>query len=309
MGIEPDVMSNPFASNTMAGVLWMLVTGLCFVAVTALVKFMGAGIPPAESAFLRYVIGSIMLLPVVLSVMLKTRLSRRQLGLFAMRGTMHAFGVILWFFAMTRIPIAEVTAMNYLTPVCVTIGAAIFLGERLAARRILAVLAALLGTVIILRPGFRDISPGHVAMLMAGMVFGGSYLLAKVAVAKVNPAVVVGMLSLVVTIVLAPFAAADWVTPNLRELGILSGVAVFATAGHYTMTLALRAAPITVTQPVTFLQLIWATILGAVVFAEPVDVWVVAGGCMILAAISFITWREVMLNRRIITPPAPATKV
>lgn len=287
----------------------MLVTGLCFVAVTALVKLMGVRIPPAESAFLRYVIGSVFLLPMVLPVMLRARLTRRHWALFGARGTMHAFGVILWFYAMTRIPLSEVTAMNYLAPVYVTIGAAIFLGERLAIRRIAAVLAALVGVLIILRPGFREVSPGHLAMLVAALVFGGSYLLAKVTADEVNPGVVVGMLSLVVTIALAPFAAANWVTPDLRELAILSAVAVFATAGHYTMTLALRAAPIAVTQPVTFLQLIWATALGALAFGEPVDVWVVTGGCVILVAISFITWREAMLNRRIITPPTPATKV
>lgn len=302
-------MTIPMPSRPVAGILWMLVTGLCFVAVTALVKVMGVGMPPAQSAFLRYVIGSVFLLPLVLPAMRRAQLTRRHWTLFGVRGTMHAVGVILWFFAMTRIPLAEVTAMNYLSPVYVTIGAAVFLGEKLAFRRIAAVLAALVGTLIILRPGFREISPGHLAMLVAGVVFGGSYLLAKVTADEVNPGVVVGMLSVIVTITLAPFAAADWVTPSLRELAILCGVALFATVGHYTMTLALRAAPIAVTQPVTFLQLIWATVMGALLFSEPVDVWVVIGGCVILAAISFIAWREAMVHRRIITPPPPATRV
>ena len=74
------------------------------------------------------------------------------------------------------------------------------------------------------------------------------------------------------------------------------------------MTLAFAAAPVTVTQPVTFLQLLWATLLGAVAFAEPVDIWVVLGGAVILASVTFITWREAMLNRQI-TPPSHATKV
>jgi drug/metabolite transporter (DMT)-like permease len=75
------------------------------------------------------------------------------------------------------------------------------------------------------------------------------------------------------------------------------------------MTLAFSAAPVAVTQPVTFLQLIWAPLLGAVVFDEAVDIWVVSGGALILGAISFITWREAVLKRRAITPPVPATKV
>jgi drug/metabolite transporter (DMT)-like permease len=73
------------------------------------------------------------------------------------------------------------------------------------------------------------------------------------------------------------------------------------------MTLAFAAAPLTVTQPVTFLQLVWATALGAVVFAEPNDIWVVLGGAVILGSVTFITWREAMLKRQI-TPATPATK-
>jgi drug/metabolite transporter (DMT)-like permease len=199
--------------------------------------------------------------------------------------------------------------MNYLSPIYVTIGAALFLGEKMALRRVGAILMALVGALIILRPGFREISPGHIAMLFTAVAFGGSYLLAKFPVDGPNPVVVVAMLSIFVTLGLAPFAYAVWVWPSLQELGVLFLVACFATAGHYTMSLAFAAAPVTVTQPVTFLQLVWAASLGAVVFGEPVDMWVVAGGALILASVSFITWREAVLKRRAITPPDPATKV
>jgi drug/metabolite transporter (DMT)-like permease len=286
----------------------MLLTGVCFVAVTALVKVLGQRIPAPEAAFLRYLLGMVFLLP-MLGALRRTRFTRHLHLLFFGRGMLHAIGVMLWFFAMTRIPIAEVTALNYLSPVYVTIGAALFLGERLALRRVMAVAAALIGAVIILRPGFRDINSGHMAMLIAAVVFGGSYLLAKYSVGKSNPVSVVAMLSVWVTIALAPFAVAVWVTPTLAELAILFGVACFATAGHYTMTLAFDAAPVTVTQPVTFLQLVWAVLLGALVFGEGLDIWVVAGGSLILGAITFITWREAVVRRKSITPPVPATKV
>ncbi len=286
----------------------MLVTGLSFVAVTALVKVMGKGMPPAEAAFIRYAMGLVFVLP-VLRTLVGAHLTARLWGLFAVRGFLHAIGVILWFFAMTRIPLAEVTAMNYLAPVYVTIGAALFLGEKLAARRILAVVAALVGAAIILRPGFRDLSLGHAAMLVNAVVFAVSYMVAKVLVDEAKPSLVVAMLSIWVTIALAPFAMADWVTPTWRELAILFGVACFATAGHFSMTLAFRAAPLTVTQPVTFLQLVWATALGALFFAEPVDIFVVLGGTVILSAVTFITWREAVLRRQPITPPTPATKL
>lgn len=301
-------LTYPSASRPVAGILWMLLTGACFVAVTAIVKYVGSDIPAPEAAFLRYALGLVFLVP-MLRPMWRAGLDRGSATLFGARGVLHAMGVMLWFYAMTQIPLAEVTSMSYLTPVFVTLGAALFLGERLALRRLAAVAVALLGALVILRPGMREVSGGHLAMLMNGFLFAGSYLIAKTMADRVSPAVVVGWLSVTVTLGLTPFAVAVWVWPTWAEVGWLFLVAGFATAGHFTMTLALRAAPISVTQPVTFLQLVWAVTLGAVVFAEPIDGWVLFGGVMILGSVSFITWRESVLRRRAITPVAVATKV
>lgn len=295
------------AQNPVAGVIWMLLTGLNFVAVTAIVKHVGSAVPAAEAAFLRYVLGLVFLIP-MLGPLMRAGLSRKAVIMFSWRGLVHSLGVILWFYAMTQIPIAEVTAMNYLSPVYVTIGAALFFGEKLAARRIAAVVLALIGALIILRPGFREVSPGHIAMLGTAVMFAASYLIANRMAGLVSPTVVVAMLSITVTIGLAPFAIAVWVPPTLEDLLWLFLVAGFATAGHYCMTLAFKAAPLTVTQPVSFLQLVWATLLGWLVFHEGVDAYVVLGGGLIIAAISFITWREAVLKRRAVTPAVSQTK-
>lgn len=289
------------ADNPVMGIFWMVMTGLCFVAVTALVKTLGGRIPAAESAFLRYVIGLVFLIPVWRELM-AIRLTRRQKTLFGLRGLVHSLGVILWFFAMTRISIAEVTAMNYLTPVYVTILAVFVLKETLAARRIMAVVAALVGALIILRPGFRELDPGHIAMLGTALFFAGSYLIAKIMSGEVRASMVVALLSITVTIGLAPFALAVWVWPSWGDLAIIALVACFATAGHYTMTLAFAAAPVTVTQPVTFLQLVWSVLLGVLFFAEPADPWVITGGLVIMCSVAFITWREAVLRKTRITP-------
>jgi drug/metabolite transporter (DMT)-like permease len=294
------------AGSPARGIFWMLVTGLCFVAVTALVKALHGRVPAAESAFLRYVLGLVFLIP-MWPELRRLKLTRRLVGLFTLRGVAHTVGVALWFYAMSRIPIAEVTALNYLNPVYVTILAVIFLKERLAMRRILAILAALAGALIILRPGFRELDPGHLAMLGTAMLFAVSYLLAKIFSGEVSASVVVAMLSITVTIGLAPLAWMVWVWPSWGDLAILFGVACFATAGHYTMTLAFAAAPVTVTQPVTFLQLVWSVMLGALFFGEPADPYVITGGVLILGAVLFITWREAVLARRV-TPAIGETK-
>ena len=292
----------------LAGMFWMFAAGLSFVVMTALVKSLGTTMSPIQAAFIRYALGLVFLLP-ALRLILSTHLTKRHLTLFGLRGIIHAFAVMLWFYAMTQIPLAEVTAMNYMTPVYVTLGAALFLGEPLAFRRIAAIMVALVGVVIILRPGFREVSTGHLAMLGTALLLGGSYLLAKLLVRDIPPSVVVAHLSIWVTLALIPFAIAVWQPPSLRDIWVLFLVACFATAGHYFMTLALQAAPVAVTQPVTFLQLIWATLLGALVFHESVDIWVVAGGTLILSAVSFIAWREAVLNRSNLTTPSIASKL
>ncbi|WP_299816975.1 DMT family transporter [uncultured Jannaschia sp.] len=293
-------------SRPLQGILWMLLTGVLFVMVTAVVKFAGANLPAAESAFLRYLIGFVFLVPMT-RTLLTARMPARQVGFFAARGLVHAVGVMCWFYSMTQISIAEVTAMNYLNPVYVTLGAALFLGERLAWPRLFAVFAALAGTVIILRPGLREIETGHLTMLVTAVLFGASYLLAKPMSDRYPAMIVVAMLSLFTTLGLLPFAVAVWVTPTMTEVFWMGVVAVFATAGHYSMTRAFAAAPVSITQPATFLQLIWAVLLGWAFFDESPDLWVIVGAAIIILSVTFIAWRE-SRRKREITPPSSAAK-
>lgn len=290
------------------GILWTFASGILFVGVNVLVKYLGPVVPAAEMAFLRYALGLVLLVPAIRHIM-AIRLNRQQWLLFTLRSVLHSVGVALWFFAMATIPLADVTAMNYLSPIYVAIGAAVFMGEKLAIRRIMAIVVALIGAAIILRPGFREIGPGHIAMLIAAVVFAGSYLLAKHLADETSPVIVVTMLSVGVTIGLIPLTVPVWVPPTPFQMFVLFGAAVFATVGHFLMTKGFQAAPITVTQPVTFLQLVWAVSLGAILFNEPIDPYVILGGVMIISAISYITWREAVVKRRQITPPVPAQKL
>ena len=215
---------------------------------------------------------------------------------------------MLWFYAMARIPIAEVTAIGYTAPLFVTIGAAFFLGERLQSRRIMAIIVGLIGTCIILRPGFQEIGLGQLAQCVAAPLFATSFILAKKLTDRDDPAFIVGMLSIGCTITLLPGALMQWRTPTFEELFWLSMTAVFATTGHYTLTRAFKAAPITVTQPVSFLQLVWAALVGVTMFGEPLDPFVILGGAVIVLAATYISHRELVAGRKDVTPPAPATK-
>ena len=302
---RPDTKS---PGGVLAGVGWMIVTTLLFAAVTGIVRHVGSEIPAAEAAFLRYLFGAILVLP-AMAPLLRAPPPSRTLAVFALRGLVHGIGVILWFYAMARIPVAEVTALGYLAPLFVTLGAALVFGEPLHRRRLLAVLAGLVGAMIIVRPGFTEVSLGQLAQIAAAPLFAASYLIAKRLTDDEDPAVIVGMLSLVCTLVLLPGALLHWRAPSLAELGWFALTAVIATAGHYCMTRALRAAPVTVTQPVSFLQLVWATAMGVALFGEPLDPFVLLGGGIVVAAATFIAHREVQLARRHPAPPPPAVKL
>jgi drug/metabolite transporter (DMT)-like permease len=286
----------------------MLASGLSFVSVTATVRYLGTDLPAVQAAFLRFAFGIGFVAPALISA-LRASYGPFIWKMFGMRGVLHCFAASLWFYAMARIPVAEVTAIGYLNPILVTLGAVVFFGERLAARRITAIVVALIGALVILRPGLREIGLGQIAQLGAAVGFAMSYLVVKRLTGLVQPGHMVALLTVTVAIGLAPFAVSVWVPVTGAQMAMLAATAGLGTMGHYCMTRAFALAPMTVTQPVTFLQLVWATLLGVLVFAEPVDPWVLAGGAMIISAISYMTWRETQLRRRAVTPNPVETKI
>ena len=282
---------NTDGGRPLEGVLWMLASGLSFVGVNGIVRYLGTDLPAAQSAFLRFAFGVVLLLPVLPSVF-KAGIPKGTLRLFGWRGLAHTAAVLFWFYAMARIPVAHATAIGYLNPVILLIAGAFLLGERMTRRKMVAVGVALAGTLIVLRPGIEAVNSGHLAQIGAAICFAASYLFAKQLSVKVAPTMVVAVMSICVMIGLAPIAAVVWVPVTYVQMGWLALVAALATMGHYLMTRAFQAAPFAVTQPVVFLQLIWATALGVLVFDEPVDGFVLLGGALIIGAICWVSWRD-----------------
>ena len=274
----------------------MVLTGVLFIGVTGIVRHLGSDMNPMQAAFIRYAMGVLIMTPVLLRLG-RADFVKARLGLHMVRGLAHGAGVMLWFFAMARIPIAEVTALGFTAPIFTTIGAALFLGERLHARRIGAVLAGFGGTLVILRPGIEIVDIGAMAQLVAAPLMAISFLIAKALTRTEETRVIVGFLTIIVTVLLLPPALLVWRTPTVTELGWLFATAAFATAGHLCLTQAFRAAEITVTQPVAFLQLVWATLLGFYVFGEVPDGFTWLGAAIIVGSATYIAHRELKANR------------
>lgn len=291
-------MTSDQVDKPIIGAFWMALSGICFVGVYVGVKYVGTRLPAAESAFLRYLLGLVFLIPVV-RILWREGLSREVMKLGVVRAFVHTFAVTLWFYAMARLPVAEVAAMGYLTPVYVTIGAVLILGERLALRRGVAIFLAVVGVLIVLRPGFREVSISHLAMLGSSLFMGASYLTAKRLTNVASAEMVLSLLSIGVTVGLIPLVIPVWINPTGFELLMLFLVATFAVAGHYAMTLAFRSASLTVIQPISFLQLVWAVAVGFLLFGERIDGFVILGGVIIIGSVLYITLREAQLKRRL----------
>jgi drug/metabolite transporter (DMT)-like permease len=281
------VMAARDLGRPLEGALWMAGAGLAFVGVNGIVRYLGTELPAAQSAFIRFGFGLMFLLP-ALWAMRGMRFAPGVGRMFLGRGALHVVAVILWFYAMARVPVAEMAAIAFLGPVMVLVIGGLLLGEGLGARRIAAVVVAVLGGLIVLRPGVRELSLGHLSQLGATVFFSMSYIIAKRLSREAPAAVIVAVLSLTVTLGLLPLAVMQWQPVRMEQVGWLACVAGLATLGHYAMAR---------TQPVTFLQLIWAALLGALAFGEPVEVWVLAGGALIILAISANTWAEARRER------------
>ena len=285
-------------NQSIVGIMWMVLTTILFVAVTATVRYLEGEVPAPQAAFLRYAIGTVLLIPSLISLM-KVKPNKSLMNKFLLRGLVHSFGVTLWFYAMSVMPVAEVTAIGFLTYIFVSIGACLFFKEKLHKHRITAVIISFIGALIILRPGFKVIESGQFAMLMATIVFTASYLIAKIVSKERTSAEIVAMLSIFTTIFLIPSAIYSWEPISLKALLILAFTALIATIGHITMTQAIKAAPMVVTQPILFLQLVWASMIGFFLFDEQFDLFVIIGGTVIMICVCYVSYREHVLGKKI----------
>ena len=276
----------------------MVLTTILFVGVTATVRYLEGEVPAPQAAFLRYAIGTLLLTPSLITL-IKIKPNKPLMSKFLLRGLVHSFGVTLWFYAMSVMPVAEVTAIGFLTYIFVSIGACIFLKEKLHKHRITAVIISFVGALIILRPGFKVIESGQLGMLMATVVFTASYLIAKIVSKERSSSEIVAMLSIFTTIFLIPSAIYSWEPISFDALLILAFTALIATVGHITMTQAIKAAPMVVTQPILFLQLVWASMVGLFLFDEQFDLYVIIGGTIIMICVCYVSYREHVLGKKI----------
>ena len=289
-------------SPTAKGLLWTSCAGFVFSILNALMRALALEVPPLQSQFLRYFMGLLVLLPIIFWHGWRHYQPNDIKGQF-WRGGLHTLGLVLWFMALPRIPLADMTAIGFTTPIFIMIGARLFFGEPMRWERWVATVLGFTGVLIVVGPKLSG-SGGwwHLVMLASAPVFAGSFLMTKSLTRHETVGVILVWQAITVTLLSLPMALVVWqaITPQ-QWLGFL-GCGFLGSLGHYCLTRSFAVADISATQSVKFMDLLWSAFFGYVIFADVPTQTTLLGGAVIAAATLWVARREGQQQRR---PPTP----
>jgi drug/metabolite transporter (DMT)-like permease len=221
-------------------------------------------------------------------------LRTEQIGLHSLRNLIHYAGQYGWFFGLGFIPLADVFAIEFTTPVWTAILAALILKERLTPPRLLAIGFGLVGLLIILRPGMGAVHPASLAVLGGAMGYAAAHVLTKRLAFTDSPLTII----LYMTLMQLPMGLIpslySWVTPTGIMWLWLGLVGVAALTAHYCLTHALKLADATVVVPMDFLRLPLISLIGFLFYGEPLEWLILVGGGVML----FGNWINIWATRR-----------
>lgn len=303
MSVPPA--ANPFRAGVLGtgvqAMLWAMVSGMLFSVLNTLMRTMTLELPPLQVLNLRYTGGVISLLPLVFIIGWRSFKPTNVAGQF-WRGAAHASGLLLWFTALPQIPLADTTAIGFTTPLFLMLGATLFLKEPMIWQRWVAALIGFTGVLVVMGPRLSG-ENWLPALMMLGSapVFAASYLITKMLTRHDRPDVIVLWQSISIATITLPLSIYLWQPLEPLQWGIFLLGGAMGSAGHWCLTNALKLADVSVTQPIKFLELIWATLLGWYVFDDAPAATTLLGGSIIVAATLAIARWESRARRR---PPA-----
>ena len=251
------------------------------------------------AGFFRFFLGLVIILPYIIkkkdavlkTTHLKQHFLRAILGLPAM---------LLYFSALVLLPIEKLTAISFVVPLIVTILAVFFLGEKIYIYRTLALLLGFSGMLVIIRPGFVDISIGVYMVLFSALLWSINIIITK-KISKDDSAITILAYQSIFMSLLSFFIVLFfWEIPSLKTFIYLILAAMCGTVLHLTLNHAFKLVDVSMTQPYSFLNLVFASIIGYFVFDEIPDLYTWIGALIIFTGVLIISYREIKLDKEII---------
>ena len=286
----------------------LLIVGavLCFAVLDSIVKFMAMRYPVPLLVWARYSVQALAIVVWLGPSMRSRLLHTRQPGLQVARGTIVLLSSLCFFNALKFLPLAEATAINYTTPTLVILLSVVVLKERMTVPRWAFVVAGMAGMLLIVRPGAAIL---HGAALLA-LVGAGFYAVFQIMTRKLSaedPRVTLFYSALCGTVLmtlLLPFVDREVDMPwtHVVLVGIMG---MLGTAGHFLFILAFRHAPASGLTPFTYMQIVWATLLGFVLFGQFPDAPALLGMSVIAGSGLLLTWHERRRARALVATAEP----
>ncbi len=285
------------AGDPLRGIALLLGAVLLFAFADMLAKVLGASLPPVEIAWLRYIVSIVVLAPLVIKrglPSLKTTRPKLQIT----RGLGILGSAVGFITAVRTVPLAEATATAFLAPVFILALSALFMGERPGVRRWSATVVALLGMLLVVEP----FGAGFHWQACYAVLGAASWAVAMVVTRRTTGAdgatTTMIWTALVGFTVLSLLLPSVYVTPSVAALG-LGLLAGAANTGAQWLTLgAYRSADASLMAPFSYVQLVWATLLGYLVFGAIPDLWTIVGALVIAGSGLYIAHRERIVRAR-----------
>ncbi|MFT3789685.1 MAG: DMT family transporter [Rudaea sp.] len=289
----------PVRSGTPLRAALLMATSAVLFGLMAIVMRLGTerGLHTFEMAFFRSTFGLLFALPLLHGRGLAL-LRTNHFRLYLLRGALGAGSMLASFWALAHLPLAQAVAISFSTPLFVTVGAVLLLGEIVRARRWSAVVIGFLGVLVIMRPGSVHFSEGMLVALCGAMLAASAYISIKF-LSRSEPAdAIVIYMTAIMCVVTLPLAISTWTSPDATGWLWAVLVGLLGTAGQITMTRAYHMGEVSALAPLNYLQLPVVSICAWFVFAQSVDAGTLAGAAIIIAANLYIAHRETRLARR-----------
>lgn len=276
-----------------------MLASCCFIAgISVLARYAAkAGVPPMQVVFLRIFFALVTMLPLLLWRG-RALVATRRWTLYLVRVATGLAAMVTWFFAIALEPVGKITAISFLAPVFATVLAVLFLGEVVHARRWAATLAGFAGALIVLRPGFLELTPGVWLALVSALFMGLSITLIKRLTASDDPDRIVFITTLIMTPLTIVPAIWVWHWPDPHVWLVLLALGPVATFGHVFMARAYASADASLIASLDFARLPFAVSFGYALFGETIDMWTWIGAGVIFTAGVYIAHRENTIRRQ-----------
>ncbi|MEL7543365.1 MAG: DMT family transporter [Pseudomonadota bacterium] len=286
-------------TDNLRGMLAMMVAMICLIGSDSLVKLTSERLPLGEILFVRGLFMLALMVPIAFVIHAWRPLRVVRERYFILRILGELFAVFFYFLALFQMPLADVNALIQFAPLATMMAVAVFFGEPVGWRRWLAAVIGLVGVIAIIQPGGAGFTP--YAFFVFGAVIGVT--LRDIATREMDRdvpsffiALTTGVAVTMLGLALAPFET--WLVPNARDLLFLAISGFFLLGGYLLMIVAVRRGELSVVAPFRFTKVIWAILVGYLVWGHVPNALASVGFALVLGAGLYVFFRERALERR-----------